>query len=198
MDIKYFFNFSDGHLASSIQVESTNLNIKENDLDDHWKLIKGDYKGIYFPIIFKQRYGKNFNDILGTGWPGLYLISERFKNVLEENNLKGWTTFHIKLYNKKGDEIMGYHGFSVLGKCGPTSYSNCEIIEKRLVPNGPLCKYYKGVCIDGWDGSDFFTPERSYETFITQKAADKLRKHKISNMSLENLADVEMAVENIL
>jgi hypothetical protein len=120
------------------------------------------------------------------------------KSILEENQLIGWKTFPIKLYDKKGEEIPGYNGFSVIGKCSPTKYENCEVLEKRLVPNGPLCKYYKGVSIDKCDGSDFVTPEGTSETFITKRAADVLKKYKISNMSLENLADREMEVDNIL
>jgi hypothetical protein len=54
------------------------------------------------------------------------------------------------------------------------------------------------VTIDKWDGSDFFTPEGTYETFITRKAADVLKKNKISNVRLKNLADAEIDVDNVI
>ena len=183
--MKDFFDFSSQLVSSTIQAHPT-------DHIDHLKLIKGNYQGTDFPVSFKQEYGKKFCDILDTGFAGFFLISERMRKVLEENNLTGWKVFPIKLYDKKGNEITGYHGFSVVGQSGPTSYKKSEIIEKRLVPHGPLCQYYKGVNIDNWGGTDFFTPEGTYQTFITKKAADILKKSKITNIYLENLPKKEI------
>ena len=191
MNMKEFFDFSNKLLPSTIQAHIVDLNI------NRLHLIKGVYQKMESPIFFKQQYGYKLCDILDTGYPGLIIISERMKRILEENHLTGWKVFPIKLYDKKDNEILGYYGFSITGHCGPTSYAKSEIIEKRLVPNGPLCKYYKGVTINDWDGSDFFTPEGTYETFITKKAADILTKNKISNMYLENLAEAEIDVDDV-
>jgi len=198
METKDFFDFRSRLLSSTVQAYAVGLEKDENGMNNHWNLIKGIYKGIDFPITFKQEYGKNLADILDTGWPSLYLISDRLKGVLEQNSLTGWKTFSIKLYDENGKEIPGYHGFSITGRCSPTNYNNREIIERRMVPNGPICKFYKGVSLDNWDGSDFFTPERTYETFITKKAADLLKKNKITNLKLINLADTETDVDDIL
>ena len=181
---------------STIQAHSEKLEIGKNGINDHWNLIKGKYEGINFPVAFKQEYGKKFADILGTGWPSLYLISDRMKSILEENKLTGWKVFPIKLYDKKGNEIQGYHGFSITGQCSPVDFGKSEIIEKRLVSHGPLCKYYKGLIVDGWDGSDFFTPEGTYETLMTKKAADALKKNKITNLRMKNLADFQINVND--
>lgn len=198
MKVPDFFDFRSKLVSSTCQAHSVGLKKGENGIDDHWNLIKGNYEGADFPVVFKQAYGKKLTDILDTGWPSLYLISDRIKTLLKENHLTGWQTFPIKLYDKEGREIFGYHGFSIVGKCSPTTYKNCEIIEKRMVPSGPLCKFYKGVLIEDWDGTDFFTPEGSYEIFISKRAANTLQKNKISNMRLENLAECEMDIDNIL
>jgi hypothetical protein len=197
MESKDFFSLSSKLVSSTVQASAVGLKIGENNIDDHWNLINGNYKGIDFPVVFKQDDGKKFNDILDTGWPSLYLISERLKDVLEENSLTGWKTFPIKLYDKKGNEISGYHGFSVTGTSGPTIYDNCEIVERRMVPDGPICHYYKGVFIDKWDGTDFFTPDKTGWIFITKKAADVLKKNKVTNLELKNLADHEIAVRYV-
>jgi hypothetical protein len=191
-----FFDFGSKLLSSTFQAGPVGLKEDENGVYDHLNLIKGKLKGIDFPVIFKQDYGKNLTDILDTGHAGLFLISDRMKKILEDSGLTGWQTFPIKLYDKKGSEILGYHGFSVIGHCGPISYEKSQIIEKRKVPTGPLCKFYKGEYIDLniWDGTDFFTPDGTYETFITKKAADILTKNKITNMRLENLADKEIDI----
>lgn len=152
------------------------------------------YEGISFPVIFKQEYGKKLQDILDTGWVSLFLISDKLKAVLEENALTGWKTFAVKVLDKKGQEIQGYHGLSIVGRCGKINYSKSEIIEKRLVPNAPLGKYYKGsyVSLDEWDGSDFFLPEKYFGIIITSRAAEVLKKNKLTNIRLENLAEIEM------
>lgn len=197
MNAKDFFDFRSQLLSSTVQAYAVGLEKGENGIDNHWNLIKGIYQGIKFPVIFKQECGEKLKDILDTGWPSLYLISDRLKTILEEDDITGWKAFPIELYDKKNNEISGYHGFSIIGQCSHTNYDNCEVIERRLVPHGPVCKFYKGVSIENWDGSDFFTPEETYETFITKKAADVLRRKKITNLRLINLADSETDVDHV-
>ena len=194
MEIKDFFEFSNNYVMSTVMACAVGLKTDENGKDDHWKLIRGDYEKIDFPVVFKQEHGKKLTDTLGTGWPSLYLISDRMKKILEENQLTGWKTFPVKVYDKKGNEIFGYHGFSILGSCGPIDYSKSEIIEKSVRPNRPPSKYYKGlyVGLDQWDGTDFFMPPKTYEIIVTKKAADVLKKNKITKIQLENLADEEI------
>lgn len=194
MEMGDFFNFRSKGVLTTIQAYPIGLKRRENELNDRWNLIKGKYEGIDFPVIFKQDSGKVFRDILDTGWPSFFLISDRMKVILEENLLTGWKTFPIKLYDKKESEIIGYHGFSIIGKSGPVTHEQSEIIEKRYVPTGPICRFYKGEYVDDWDGSDFFTPDKTYDIFITRKAADILTKNNITNMRLENLAEIEIAI----
>jgi hypothetical protein len=176
-------------LSSTFQASPINLN-----LDDDLKLIEGEYNGIDFPIVFKQKYGKKLTDILDTGFPKLYLISEKLKKVIEENKLTGWKIYSIKLFDKKGNEIFGYHGFSLTGRCTSIDYGT-EIIEKRMVPDGPVCRYYKGIFVNNWDGTDFFIPEGTLYTFMTEKTADLLKKNEITNLRMVNLLDEETDVD---
>lgn len=192
-----FFYFRSRLVSTTVQAHAVGLKNNDKGVNEHWNLIDGNYKGISFPVTFKQEHGKKLTDILDTGWPSLYLISERMKIILEENNLTGWKIFSIKLYDKRNNEIPDYHGFSIVGKCSPMVYDNCEIIEKRRISNGPICKFYKGVHIEEWDGSDFFIPEGTCHTIISKKGADVLKKNKISNLELKNLADYETSVTNV-
>ena len=160
MQIKYFYDFGSKFLTTTFQAHPINLktlNVMEN-------LLKREYEKIDFPVIFKQDSGKKIHDILDTGSVCLLLISEKMKDVLEQNNLTGWKTFPVQVFDKKGNEIKGYYGFSVIGKCGPIDYTKCEIVEKRLVPTGPISKFFKGryIGLETWDGSDFFLPSDSF------------------------------------
>jgi hypothetical protein len=116
-----FFTFSSKLSSSTVQAHAKGLkkNSESDGLYDQHRLIRGAYAGITFPVVFEQEYGKKFQDMLDTGWPDLYLISNKMREVLRGGNLTGWATFPIKLLDKKGNEITGYHGLSVLGTCGP-------------------------------------------------------------------------------
>jgi len=192
MNQTVFFSFSSKFVGSTFQASPVDQKI------DHLRLIKGDYIGIDFPIIFQQTGGHKLLDILDTGYVSLFLISDRLKFILEENRLTGWKTFPIILYDKKNNQIFGYQGFSVTGRCGSTHFEKSKIIEKQLVPTGPVCKYYRGIFIDRWDGTDFFSPEKKYHTFVTNKASDLLKKNKITNLRLENSDDYETAIRHVI
>ena len=148
--------------------------------------------------FFLKNQQPSKEQILEHGKTSLYLISERLKNLLEENQTTGWKTFPVKVLDKKKREVPGYLGFSVTGRCGPIDDSKALIIEKRLVPTGPICTYYKGLYIrlDQWDGADFFVPEKTIGIVVTRRTAEILKKNKITNMELENLTEVERNVRS--
>lgn len=142
MEARFFFNFRSKLSSANARVAAIELDLEPDPNgvmeDDHTKLIKGQYEGIHFPVVFKQKHKGKFNDVLDTEWPGLYLISEKFKKIAEENELTGWQVFPVRLYDLKRDEIFGYYGFSIVGQCGSVSYAQSEILEKRWVPHGPF------------------------------------------------------------
>jgi hypothetical protein len=195
MNIENFHTFSSKLSSSTVQAHAISLSDKEDitGLFDQHRLTQGVYDGITFPVVFKQEYGKKLADVLDTGWVSLFLISDKMKAVLVENALTGWKSFAVKVLDNKGQEIQGYHGLSITGRCDKIDYSKSEIIEKRLVPNAPLGKYYKGlhVGLDKWDDSDFFLPEKYFGIIITSRAAEVLKKSKLTNIKLENLTEIE-------
>ncbi len=195
MEIKNFFRLSSKLLASTFQVRPIASTHKGSNASiDGYKLICANYEGITFPIVFKHESGNKLTDMLDTGWAGLYLISDKMKNILSENNFTGWKTFPVEIIDKNENIIFGYSGLSITGRCGSIDYSQCETIEKRLAPLAPVTKYYKGlyVGLDKWDNSDFFLPEKYYGTIMTERAAEIIRKNKLANVELKNLADIEI------
>jgi len=198
-----FFDFSSKYSSTTVQAHPVGLDVAthQSELFDHHRLILGDYNGIHFPIIFQQDHGSKLQDILNTGHVSLLLISDKMKNFLELNNLTGWKTFPIQFLDKKGSEILGYHGFSITGRCGPIDYAKSELIEK-LVPATPpffLRKFYKGlyVGLDRWDGTDFFVPEGVLHIIITESASNVLKKNKLTNIYLKNLLEIETPENDI-
>ena len=200
MEIKDFFTFGSKLVSSTFQASPVGLGHSPDGMPEARNLIKGKYEGINFPVVFKQEYGKKLTDILDTGWHCLFLISDKIKTILEENQITGWKTFSIKLYDKKKNEIFGYHGFSVVGHCGSIDYTKAEIVDRQAIPTGPICKAYKGLYIglDKWNGSDFFIPDASLCFVINKRTASLLEKNKITKMRLKNLSDVEIDMDAVL
>lgn len=158
-------------------------------------LQKGKYQSFEFPILFKQEEGFRKWDILLTYTGSLFLISEKMKALFQKENFTGWQTFPIKLIDKTGEEIPGYHGLSVLGKCGPVDFSKCQTIER---PHPFIVEGIERICkglyvgLDEWDGSDFFSPEGHSGTIVTKRVAKAIEKNKFTNVELINLFDWEM------
>ena len=188
VDINSFFIFGSNFSQVPVCVSNDKL-----EWDTNCRIVKGDYTGVELPIKFTQSSGKKWTDVLNPNSVSMYVVSERFIELLAENGVTGWKNYPIIIFDKEGKEVSGYTGFSVIGKCGKIDYSQSTIIEKRLVPEGPLGKYYKGLYIglDKWDGSDFFLPEKNLGIIITSKAADVLKKSKFTNIRFENLTDIE-------
>lgn len=203
MEIKNYYYLGSKFSSNSFTVNSISLTAEIDDRGktDAMNLLEGQLESFKFPIVFKHVSGKNHCDLIGTGWGILYLISDRIKKLLEENNLTGWKSFPVEIIGNKGEKIHEvYHGFSIVGRSGSINYKKSEIIEKRLVPNGPQSKYYKGLHpgMENWDGSDFFLPEKHWGIIVTQKAKDILTKHQMKNLVFHNLADMEIGVNALI
>jgi hypothetical protein len=197
-ELANFYEMGSKLSSSTLQVHSINLG-RRNNLDDEFRLIEGDFNGIKFPVIFKQASGKKIEDILDTGWPSLYLISNKMKALLEKHDFTGWKVFQVKIFDKNNNIIPGYHGLSIVGRCGPIDQRKADIIYKRLVPHGPNSAYYKGlyVGLDAWDKTDIFIPQDRYSIIVTETVFDTIKKNKLSNIRFENLAEVEISKDAI-
>lgn len=196
MGIKDFYSFSSKFLASTLQVEPVYIAEYSNEEKQNiiLNLSKGNYKNIVFPFLFRQKYGNKLYDIIDTGTVSLYLISFKIKSILEKNLLTGYEIFTIRVFDKKGVEISGYYGLSITGKCGKIDYNKSEIIQKEAEGSRRAHKVYKGLHIglDKWDNTDFFLPDGTSYIIISAKAANILKKEKLSNLVIENLSEIEI------
>lgn len=190
MDLNNFYLFDLEYSLSYVGI----LN-KELDFNAFCKILKGDLTGIKLPITFIQTSGRKWMDILNPSSVSLYIVVDKFIELMCRNHTTGWKTYPVRILDKKGTEINGYCGLSITGKCGPVDYSKSQIIKKRLVPNGLQTKYYKGLYFDlnNWDGSDIFIPQGSLHIIITEKVKKVIQQNKITNVSLQNLAEYEIA-----
>lgn len=100
--------------------------VRERDYSEtrniHLQLCWGEYlKETLFPIVFhpSNYCGNNFKDVLSLRYGTfVFLISDRFRSVLEANEVSGWKSYPVVIYGKKGERILGYSGFSIIGRGG--------------------------------------------------------------------------------
>ena len=189
MDLNNFYLFGSEFSKTSVELSNNAL-----DFDTSCRIVKADFDGINFPLVFKQFSGTKWTDILRPSSVSLYIVSHRFVELLERNNVIGWKPYAVKILDKQGNIIEGFSGLSILGKCGGVDYSKSEVYEKQLFPNGTKNKYYKGLHIglDIWDGSDIFIPENTLHIIVTEKVTQIIEQHKITNVSLQNLSEYEI------
>lgn len=163
-----------------------------SSLSPEKKLFTGDYHGFNFPLTFRQEQHTNL-DVIETG-TSLLLISNMFKAALEKDVLTGWKTFPIKLLDKTNREIFGYHGLSIMGRCGPINYSKSRIVYRELVEGMPPIKFYRGYEFDlkQWDHTDIFCPSNLQKIIISSRCAKIIKENCISNLRLIELSDCEI------
>ena len=192
MKLSDFYRFRDKYSSVTVQMERTREWewAEPGGLREGQMLLTGDYRGAEFPLEFRHYSGKRYDDVLGIGYASLYLISDRFREVLEKNNFTGWKCFPVRLFTKKGEEVTGYQGFSVTGRAGRVDWGKSEIVYTDT-PSGIQEANYKGVHVDleQWDGCDIFMPDKWFGIVMTRKVREALLAEKITNIRFENMAE---------
>ena len=126
-------------------------------------------------------------DFLSTG--GLtreYVVTEKVIEVLSTNNITGWKTYPVEVYDKNENYIGGYHGLTITGRCMAVKPS---LTELYVDSNGN--KSFKGLPLDleTWNGSDLFLLQGLFPVYFTKKAVDAVKKNKLTNIYFEDIAD---------
>lgn len=153
------------------------------------RLILGDYNDIQLPVIYNEikggSSGKKMRDILDTRYPPLYLISDRFKVILEESGITGWKSYPIALFDKKGNPVNGYNGFSITGRAGKMQKYDQLPLECGYSVDAD--GYY--FDINTWDGSDLFNTEGSWHIIASERFIKVLVDNKITACDYCRLTD---------
>ncbi len=173
---------------------SPNLFNKALEENDHGvnreicdKLLFGEFGHYSFPIAFHQYDGKRLRDVLDTGWPPLYLISDKMKDLLINNNITGWKSYPIELFDKKDSLITGYNGLSIIGRGGKydKDYELGYLDEEKEHFGAKVRGVYN---VENWDGSDMFIMWYR-ELIVTERVVKLLKKNKIDAIDYQRLSD---------
>jgi len=145
------------------------------------------------PQTFVQAGGTVKYDLIGTGFAGLYLISERIESILKSNGITGWETFRVNVFDNENKRINGYFGFSIKGRCGILDDSKSVTVQKEN-KFGVAYKVKRGLYFDptAWDKTDIFSPDGKMFIFVTERVVRVLE--KLKNINFHDISQIEMMV----
>jgi len=161
-----YYRFTDAEKRSAIRVKTSIEYDYVEEFQNPTSLIGASFS------IYK---GKKLFDLIGFCEVVNFAISRRFKTLLEENRITGWSCYPIKIENIE-DEYFGFH---VEGKGG-----SCINRDKDgLIP------MFKPVLFDEnkWDQSDIFNIDDTGIIACVPKVKDLVEKAKITNVELRPL-----------
>lgn len=134
-----------------------------------------DFLGIECPLIennkFTIKMGTKVFDILPFNDSSNFSISKRVKDLLEQNQIKGWSCFPIVINGINGE----YFAFQNLSKAGPIT--NLEAVNNYETENYEFD-------VNTWNGSDIFHLEDTAINVCTRKVKEILEKAKITNLEI--------------
>jgi hypothetical protein len=194
INYKKIFHLRDPLATRPLRLSISGFSDWMND-EQAWAIFKASEKPNQ-PIKLGAYQGGQATDFLWSAMPPLVCVSSRVVNLLEKNSITGWTTYPVEVFGRNGEELPGYHGFSITGPECRRDRSRSEIITKPPpVPTGKSFQVYKGLYFDeaDWDGSDFFLVRMNIKV-ITGRVKDLFVQSKISNVNLIPLSEVERQV----
>lgn len=186
IEINDVYLLSDSDKRNSFRAQILNKEISEEYLFSSEKIKEN--------IEFHWLKGSKFYDIVPTGYPGVYLVSEKVQLILKESGFKGYSLRGIILKDKKNELIKGYQLLSIISKVGPIQ--NEKSIKKMMPPvvswSDPY-EAYIGLYFDvsTWDGSHFFYPEGTSYIFALDEVKKLFEEHKISNCQFKKVIELE-------
>ncbi len=158
------------------------------------QILRGDFSRIRQPPVFEEvEYsGSIFSDIIGyTNEP--YFISDKLRKIFEQAKITGWVLNESKvLRSKKKDyeEISGYNGISIIGKCDTNLPLSHYFTSEQLTDiafKGEMLFLDKNGNLEGWDGSDIFIPINNSSVMVSERLYKILKREKIKRISLKEV-----------
>jgi hypothetical protein len=147
-------------------------------------------------LVFKAGRGGKATDVLWAYDVYIYFFSERLRRLLAEEEISGWTTYPVELYDRKDNHLSGYQGIAVTGRECTRDRSRSQIVDKPPpAPGGQSRQVYRGLFFDEsqWDGSDMFWVSE-VGIVVTEKLYRLFQRHKIRNVEFTPLSKVEIRV----
>jgi len=148
------------------------------------------------PLNFNVQLGTRFADLLGTGYAGIYLVSERFAAALSQSQFTGWRILQAAILQPDNKLNSSYGLLSVLGRCGVIDANKSRVVSlPSKSPTGQsLFRFGYHFDYASWDGTDIFLPQGTRLTFLTDRVRVALEQANLDNVVLTNINEVKQLV----
>jgi hypothetical protein len=119
------------------------------------------------------------------------IVSDSVVQLLRSHGFTGWSLYDVTVHGKQGEQIPGYHGLAITGRCGEIDWSK-GIEEPRVRPAG-IFPVWRGLFFDpvSWDGSDLFVPTNGNYVCVVEAVKKAIKKAKVRNVVFEALDQFE-------
>ena len=121
---------------------------------------------------------------------------------LSDSNIKGWSTYPVRVLDHSDRAVLGYAGLAVTGRCAWVGFDRREEAP-AWTPNAGdgMTPDFVGLQFpqESWDGTDIFVGEGSKFRWpwivVNQRIYDLLKKNKVTNYELRPLGRVELLAQ---
>jgi len=194
-----FYSFSSAQHPSALHVDSSDKT--DERMKDPYAITLGLEHHIE-PLEFNVMIGRKPMDLVTTSLVVLYLVSDRIIQAFTDVGITGWSTYPVMLWDKRGNEIPGYHGLTVTGRSGPIDDSRSVRMLRDPATDPTVdagAPYWAWVGLffkeESWDGSDIFIAKNPTEIsgymIVNTRVRDLLINMKATNILLRPLPRVE-------
>ena len=144
------------------------------------------------PLQFDADSGGRATDVLWSQMVLLFCVSGRLVRLLEENEITGWSTFPVQVYDRKGALLPDYHGCAVTGGICDQDFDRSVPFDKEM-PGG-YYTHYRGLYFyeSQWNGSDMFWIGAGIPV-CSDKVYRLFKKYKIGNIRFTPLTECEVS-----
>lgn len=141
------------------------------------------------------RKGKIWTDTIYCSWPGLLVVSEKMRDLLDLLvDATGISFYPVNILDKELKAIdVNYYGFHATGRCGIFIKSLSRSALAKRIPTGPEFVRKVGLYFDPttWDGSDFFVPEGTAFIFVSKRVHDIIETSGLTNVYMRSIVEIE-------
>ena len=197
LDYKSLFVLSDPMQAEPFRLRSRRLSDVKAGGIDFVALSRGESqtKG---PIQFDVAQGTIATDILWMQLVAPVCVAKRVIRILSENEVSGWSTYPVEVFDQEGELLADYHGLVVTGGVCDADYNRSAVITKPPpAPRGKSYDVYKGLFFDEdqWDGSDMFWV--GGVRVVVEKVKTAFEKSGVENVAFTPLPEREIRVRHV-
>ena len=146
------------------------------------------------PITVKWAMGraKPTEQVMWTTYSAPIIIANSVVQLLRTHGFTGWSVYEVSVRDKQGEQVPGYSGLAVTGRCGDIDWAK-GVEVPRIRPAG-IFPVWKGFFFDpdSWDGSDFFMPAQTVGyVLVVEEVKKAFERAKIKNVGFTPLDQFE-------